>query len=80
MIRTVLLRLLVLSFVLIGVGLVGVGCMNYRSGTKVERSDAQQIVKGKTTRDELLKMFGPPNAVSTTPDGREQMTWSYSKM
>jgi len=37
-----------------------------------------EIVKGSTTQDEILKLFGSPNLVSKNKSNRE--VWSYNKM
>ena len=35
-------------------------------------------IKGETTQDEILKLFGSPNLVSKNKSNRE--VWSYNKM
>ena len=37
-----------------------------------------QVIKGKTTQDEVLKLFGAPNLVSKNKSNNE--VWSYNKM
>ncbi|MEN5380630.1 hypothetical protein [Sphingobacterium kitahiroshimense] len=37
-----------------------------------------QLIKGTTTQDELLKLFGSPNLVSKNKSNNE--VWSYNKM
>ena len=37
-----------------------------------------QVIKGKTSQDEILKLFGAPNLVSKNKSNRE--VWSYNKM
>lgn len=37
-----------------------------------------KVVKGETTQDEILKLFGSPNLVSKNKSNRE--VWSYNKM
>lgn len=61
-------------------------CNSYKYGTEgpAERSNLtigvvkSKIVKGETTQDEILKLFGSPNLVSKNKSNRE--VWSYNKM
>lgn len=63
------------------IGTIGTqpGCYSMTSGSRVERADVERIVRGKTTRAEVLKMFGPPTRATIAPDGREALSWEYSK-
>lgn len=74
---------------LIGLSLLIIGlssCNSYKYGTEgpAERSNLtigvvkSKIVKGETTQDEILKLFGSPNLVSKNKSNRE--VWSYNKM
>jgi len=61
-------------------------CKSYKYGTEVsaEKSNLtigvvkSKVVKGKTSQDEILKLFGAPNLVSKNKSNRE--VWSYNKM
>lgn len=61
-------------------------CNSYKYGTEgaAEKSNLtmgvvkSKIIKGNTTQDEVLKLFGSPNLVSKNKSNRE--VWSYNKM
>lgn len=61
-------------------------CKSYKYGTEVpaEKSNLtigvvkSKVVKGETSQDEILKLFGAPNLVSKNKSNRE--VWSYNKM
>lgn len=61
-------------------------CNSYKYGAEgpAEKSNLtmgvvkSKIVKGTTTQDEVLKLFGSPNLVSKNKSNRE--VWSYNKM
>ena len=61
-------------------------CSSYKYGTEgtAEKSNLtigvvkSKVVKGETTQDEILKLFGSPNLVSKNKSNRE--VWSYNKM
>lgn len=72
---------------LLGVVLISLtSCNSYRYGTDstTEKSNLtmgvvkSKIIKGTTTQDEVLKLFGSPNLVSKNRSNRE--VWSYNKM
>lgn len=77
MYKTLLSGLLILSFA---------ACNSYKYGTEgsAEKSNLtmgvvkSKVVKGETTQDEILKLFGSPNLVSKNKSNRE--VWSYNKM
>ncbi len=50
------------------------------SQVEKENSDtiSSKIIKGKTTKDEILKAFGKPQSRSKSDNGREY--WTYSDM
>lgn len=61
-------------------------CQSYKYGSEgpAEKSNLtmgvvkSRIIKGETTQDEILKLFGSPNLVSKNKSNRE--VWSYNKM
>jgi len=61
-------------------------CQSYKYGSEgpTEKSNLtmgvvkSRILKGETTQDEILKLFGSPNLVSKNKSNRE--VWSYNKM
>ncbi|WP_324760281.1 hypothetical protein [Sphingobacterium thalpophilum] len=61
-------------------------CNSYKYGAEgtAEKSNLtmgvvkSKVVKGETTQDEILKLFGSPNLVSKNKSDRE--VWSYNKM
>ena len=61
-------------------------CNSYKYGTEgnAQKSNLtmgvvkSQLIKGKTTQDEVLKLFGAPNLVSKNKSNNE--VWSYNKM
>lgn len=61
-------------------------CKSYKYGSEgpTEKSNLtmgvvkSRILKGETTQDEILKLFGSPNLVSKNKSNRE--VWSYNKM
>ena len=61
-------------------------CNSYKYGTDsaAEKSNLtmgivkSKVIKGNTTQDEVLKLFGSPNLVSKNKSNRE--VWSYNKM
>lgn len=70
--RTIALALLAASFSIL------VGCVN--SGNQTLKNETQEsvkskLVKGKTTKDDVLTQFGEPYSRSTQDDGNE--VWSY---
>lgn len=46
-------------------------------GQKIEADKVSQIVKGKTTRDELVSWFGQPMQTVMMPDGGRTMYFVY---
>lgn len=61
-------------------------CNSYKYGTdgNTQKSNLtigmvkSQIVKGETTQDEIIKLFGSPNLVTKNRTSNE--VWSYNKM
>lgn len=61
-------------------------CTSYKHGLEgtAQKSNLtigvvkSQIVKGETTQDEILKLFGAPNLVSKNKSNKE--VWSYNRM
>lgn len=55
-----------------------VGCGTMRSGREVSEIELAKIVKGKTTKSELIELLGPPTQVSTKGDGMEVLVYQSS--
>lgn len=61
-------------------------CTSYKYGTEANEQKSNltigmvksQVIKGETTQDEILKLFGSPNLVSKNKSNKE--VWSYNKM
>jgi len=54
------------------------GCGTMRSGREVSEAELANIVKGKTTKRELIELLGPPTQVSTKGDGTELLAYHSS--
>lgn len=63
------------------------GCNSYKYGAgeeNVQKSNLtfamvkSQIIKGETTQDEIIKLFGAPNLI--TKNKKDNEVWSYNKM
>ena len=46
-------------------------------GQRIESTKVTEIVKGKTTKDELTAWFGQPANTYMMPDGGRTITWTY---
>lgn len=73
--------------VLFLIGFLTAGCKSYRYGAgeeNVRNSNLtygvvkSKIIKGKTTQEEILKIFGSPNMVTKNKSNNE--VWSYNRM
>ncbi|MFO0783863.1 MAG: outer membrane protein assembly factor BamE [Phycisphaerales bacterium] len=72
------MRTLFGALVLGGVCLVGTGCTTtqYTTGAEIKEDSVKQIVKGKTTMQEVIALFGEPQRA--TPMGDETIyTYEY---
>ena len=75
-------KITLLSFLFLSLS----ACTSYKYGTEgnAEKSNLtmgmvkSQVIKGQTTQDEILKLFGSPNLVSKNKSNKE--VWSYNKM
>ena len=47
------------------------------NGTKIEKSNVEKIVAGKTTKTEMITVFGNPLSQSFNSDGKLSMIWFY---
>lgn len=65
-------KALLLMILVIGLG----GCA---FGTKVKESDLSRIHEGQTTKAEMAKMLGKPQATQTTSYGKDIYTWRYER-
>ena len=74
---------LILSGLLI-VSLSACNSYKYATDSSAEKSNLtmgvvkSKIIKGNTTQDEIVKLFGSPNLLSKNRSNRE--VWSYNKM
>ncbi len=48
------------------------------SGNEITQQQIDQIVKGQTTKPDLLSMLGRPQSVIANSDGTEILTWAYA--
>jgi len=68
-----------LGLVLVVGALLSIGCASNRqtAGMQINDEDVKQIVKGKTTMNDVIAVFGEPN--KATPMGEEMIyTYIYS--
>jgi outer membrane protein assembly factor BamE (lipoprotein component of BamABCDE complex) len=68
--------LLVLALV-VSAALLQTGCAS-SVGRQIDLSQVTRIEKGKTTKAELLQMFGSPMSVALMGDGKEALIWHYT--
>ena len=47
------------------------------NGTKIEKSNVEKIVAGKTTKTEMITVFGNTLSQSFNSDGKLSMIWFY---
>lgn len=59
------------------VALLLVGCASTSSGTKMSSVDIGKIEKGKTTRAEVERLFGPPMQTVMTGNDQRMMVYTY---
>jgi outer membrane protein assembly factor BamE (lipoprotein component of BamABCDE complex) len=64
-----------MRYLLLIIALVAVGCIE--AGHEIKSEQISQIVKGKTTETELIKMFGEPQTTSTNSQGERMLVWSH---
>jgi hypothetical protein len=69
-------RLVWVSVCLLAVA--AVGCASSESGRKVNVADTSRIVKGQTTKGQVVQLFGEPSNRSVSA-GRETWMWSYTR-
>ena len=72
-------KLLILLSVLFFSVLTLSGCATTRSmeGKPIMSSAVGKIVNGKTTKPQILRMFGPPEVVQRNPLKPEEVTYKY---
>lgn len=59
-------------------GLLLSGCAT--SGTKIEQAKLTQIKEGKTTKQEVVELFGKPYMQTLGSDGKTIMFYQYTKV
>ena len=47
------------------------------NGTKIEKSNVERIIVGKTTKTEMIATFGNPLSQSFSSEGKLSMIWFY---
>lgn len=63
--------------------LIFLGCSNSNRIVPEQKSNLtvgfikKEVIKGKTTQNEILSLFGAPNIITTNAQGNE--VWSYNK-
>lgn len=65
-----------LKLALIGVILAVLSGCTIGKGNRIDSTNIPKIIKGVTTKQEVVKMFGQPSSTQITGDGTE--TWNYS--
>lgn len=51
------------------------GCTIIDSGSKFDSSSVKEIVRGETTEQEVLDIFGPPNQTMQNADDGKSLIW-----
>jgi outer membrane protein assembly factor BamE (lipoprotein component of BamABCDE complex) len=54
-------------------------CGSMSVGQKIESASVSKIVKGSTTRDELISLFGQPYQTVMLPDGGRTLYYIYHR-
>lgn len=57
------------------VAVAATGCAS--SGAKIDQANVAKIVIGKTTKTEMIQMFGPPLSQGFGTEGKLTMIWFY---
>lgn len=71
--------------VAVALALGGSGCFYYSrqevrtEGRKLTPEMLGRVEPGETTREDLVRMFGPPDRVSQPEPGREVLTYAYER-
>lgn len=52
------------------------GCASPNYGPTLDQASVDTIIKGKTTKTELIAKYGPPAMTSSGPSGVEYLAWS----
>jgi len=71
------MKKLMKQFVLIMVLFILTGCA---FGTKIKPDHLSKIRTGQTTKAEMIKMLGNPQARETISSGKDVFTWRYESM
>ena len=73
------IRIIRLFAIFLGLCLCIYGCATATSttGRDFDSLKVSQIVKGKTTADEILNMFGPPSGKQPEAENAERWLYSY---
>jgi hypothetical protein len=77
--KRVLLGLVVVGVFVSG-GLVGCAGSTVKVGSEISSANVDKIVKGKTTKGEILQTFGQPASITRTPyNGGETLGYAYTQ-
>ena len=68
-----LLSIIIVSAIIVA---GNIGCAT--SGHEIKSDQVSQIVKGKTTEADLVRMFGQPQSVSTDSQGSRHLMWMHT--
>ena len=59
------------------IGVFLVGCMTFKTGRPIDTSLISHIERGKTTKTEIIQLFGQPLATQILPEGKTGMVYTY---
>lgn len=65
-------------FALVALNLNGCATTSYSVGKDFSSENADKIVKGKTTRNQLVTMFGQPFSKTVMSENEEKWIYTYS--
>lgn len=63
------------ALILLVASCMAVGCVSM--GRKIDQSAVDSIKKGETTKDDVVKMIGSPDQVTTNADGNTIFTYMF---
>lgn len=56
------------------------GCASPNHGPQLDQASVDTIIKGKTTKAELITKYGPPAMSTSGPGGVEYIAWNSIRM
>lgn len=72
------MRILKVMLALLIIALVGCATSSYSTGKNFDSSLVNKIVKGETTKDDLVRMFGQPFSKTVISENDEKWIYMYS--